>query len=124
MYIGIEKPESREKYRQEGGIRQHQSRPARTADEIRQAIDWCDKMLARTARRDPEGCYRWHWLLTDSLEIYCDLRELYYRGPKKALRQMEATDGEAFRVYSRALRELDRERLAEWIDLLKGLCRE
>ena len=98
--------------------------PKKTGDELRQALDWCEKMLSRTLRQDAEGWYRWHWLLVDSLEIYCDLRGLYYRGPKKALRQMEATDGEAFCVYSRALRELDRERLAEWIDLLKGLCRE
>ena len=100
------------------------AQPKKAGDELRQALDWCEKMLSRTLRQDAEGWYRWHWLLVDSLEIYCDLRGLYYRGPKKALRQMETTDGEAFRVYTRALRELDRERLAEWIDLLKGLCRE
>ena len=99
------------------------AQPKKTGEELHQALDWCEKMLSRTLRGDAEGWYRWHWLLTDSLEIYCDLRGLYYRGPKKALRQMEATDGEAFHVYIRALKEMDRERLAAWIGLLKGLCR-
>ncbi len=97
--------------------------PKKTDDEIRQALDWCEKMVARTARGDAEGLYRWHWLLTDSLEIYCDLRRLRYFGPKKALRQMEHSDAEAFRLYSRALRAPDREALSAWIDCLKRRSR-
>ena len=32
----------------------------------------CKKMLLRTLRSDAEGLYRWHWVLIDSLEIFCD----------------------------------------------------
>ena len=96
-------------------------RPPKTSEEIRQELDWCEKMVARTARGDAEGYYRWHWVLVDSLEIYDDIRGRYHYGPKKALRAMEQSDPEAFRIYERALREPDRERLAEWIGYLKSV---
>lgn len=32
-------------------------------------------MLERAARGDAEGLYRAPWLLTDSLEIYCVMRD-------------------------------------------------
>ena len=47
--------------------------PEKTPEELRQEAAWCRKMLGRAAREDAEGLYRWHWLLTDSLEIYFDL---------------------------------------------------
>ena len=76
-------------------------------------------MLLRTMRNDAEGFYRWHWVLFDSLEIYCDVKGLHYYGPKKALRLMEQTDDEAFQIYSDALRIFKREHLSEWISYLK-----
>ena len=93
----------------------------KTADEIRQEISWCEKMVLRTMRHDAEGYYRWHWVLTDSLEIYCDIQGFRYFGPKKTLRLMEQADKEAFRIYSEALRYFERERLSEWISYLKRL---
>ena len=96
--------------------------PSKTDEEIRQEIDWCEKMLFRTIRGDAEGFYRWHWLLCDSLEIYSDIKHLFYHGPKKALRQMEQYDKGAFDLYSRALKDLERDHLSEWIDYLKCLA--
>lgn len=95
--------------------------PKKTAEEITQEVEWCEKMLLRTVRGDAEGYYRWHWVLCDSLEIYFDILGLHYYGPKKALRLMEKSDAEAFGVYVRALREFDRESLAEWIAYLKSM---
>lgn len=95
--------------------------PEKTKDEIKQEIDWCEKMLSRTVRGDAEGFFRWHWLLTDSLEIYHDIKHIYYFGPKKAIRRMEQNDAESYRIYSRALAEFDRGRLEEWINRLKHL---
>ncbi|MDO5133607.1 MAG: nucleotidyltransferase domain-containing protein [Eubacteriales bacterium] len=97
------------------------SLPQKTTDEIRQEIDWCEKMLSRTMRDDPEGHYRWHWLLTDSLEIYTDVKRLHFFGPKKALRHMERTDEEAFGIYSKALEVFERESLSEWVSYLKRI---
>ena len=96
--------------------------PRKTDEEIRQELDWCGKMLARTMREDAEGYYRWHWLLSDSLEIYSDIRGLYYFGPKKTLRHMEQSDAESFRICSKALKEMNREYLSEWISRLDSLA--
>lgn len=95
--------------------------PPKTAEKVRQEISWCEKMLLRTMREDSEGYYRWHWLLYDSLEIYFDIKGMHYFGPKKALRFMEQTDLESFQIYSNALREFKRERLATWISHLKSI---
>ena len=95
--------------------------PRKTAEEISQEVSWCEKMLSRTMREDAEGYYRWHWVLFDSLEIYFDVKGLYYYGPKKALRFLEQTDPESFRIYTKALREFKRECLATWISHLRSI---
>ncbi|MBQ6962003.1 MAG: nucleotidyltransferase domain-containing protein [Clostridia bacterium] len=95
--------------------------PLKTEEEIRQEVDWCEKMLLRTQRGDAEGFFRWHWLLYDSLEIYADVKRLRYFGPKKALRRMQREDEKAFQYYSAALKELNGRCLAEWIAYLKTL---
>ena len=96
-------------------------KPQKSPDEIRQEIGWCEKMALRTLRDDAEGYYRRHWLLCDSLEIYCDVKGLRYYGPKKALRLMEKTDEEAFRIYCKALKTFEREYLSEWVYYLKRI---
>lgn len=96
--------------------------PLKTEEEIRQEADWCEKMLLRTRRGDAEGFYRWHWLLFDSLEIYCDVKRLHYFGPKKALRRMAREDEKGFRYYSAALKELNGRSLAAWIAYLQMLA--
>lgn len=95
------------------------SLPPKTNAEIGAAIDWCEKMLARTKRRDVEGMFRWYWLLTDSLEIFCDMMQQIYLGPKKTLRWMEDAHPEAFTYYKKALMELSEESLTNWILYLR-----
>ena len=77
-------------------------------------------MLRRTERGDTEGYYRLHWVLTDSLSIYCDLRGEYYFGPKKALRRMAAVAPDDAAVYDRALRDPTLDNLAAWLGALEG----
>lgn len=96
------------------------SLPVKTEAEVQDGIAWCEKMLLRTQRGDAEGLYRWHWLLMDSLEIYCDAADLRYPGPKKALRWMAAKEPEAYACYTRALREFSAESLRDWINCLKN----
>ena len=98
-----------------------ESVPQKSIDEIQQEIRWCEKMVLRTLRDDTEGYYRWHWLLFDSLEIYCDVKRIHYYGPKKALRLMKQTDEEAFQIYSKALKGFERKYLSEWISYLKHI---
>ncbi len=85
---------------------------------VEQDLDWCQKMLGRCVRGDAEGFYRWHWLLKDSLEIYCDVRGRYFFGPKKALRAMAQEDSESFSLYSAALEKMDGAALRAWVGRL------
>lgn len=99
-------------------LAQYQPKPReRTA----QDVAWCGKMVRRCRRGDPEGFYRWHWLLRDSLEIYYDLWGKYFFGPKKALAAMEREDPASYRLYARALAGLDLEALEAWTSRLEEL---
>ncbi|MCH4013038.1 MAG: hypothetical protein LKE64_01710 [Solobacterium sp.] len=43
-------------------------------------------MLKRTEREDTEGYFRWHWVLTEFLAIYCEITDQRCFGVKKALK--------------------------------------
>jgi len=78
-------------------------------------IQWCLKMLKRTECDDTEGMYRWHWLLYDSLEIYCNIRDMFYFGPNKTLRWVKVNDLEGYNLVDKALKNLDYLLLEEWM---------
>lgn len=94
------------------------AQPFKDEAEIHVQVAWCRKMLLRAGRGGAEGLFRWHWLLTDSLEIYCDVVGERYRGPKKALRWMEQTHPEAFARYTAALVQLDLTAAERWVEYL------
>lgn len=98
-----------------------ESRKAKTEEEIKDGIDWCWKMLLRTYRLDAEGMFRWHWVLTDSLEIFCDAVHHIYLGPKKSLKWMKENHPKAFAVYENALFNFNQESLHKWISYLEHL---
>ncbi len=95
--------------------------PLKDEDAVSEELAWCEKMLRRTRRQDAEGYYRWHWLLTESLEIYADIRGIRYPGPKKTLRFMAKDDPVSFRICKKALQQMRRESLEEWIAHLWSL---
>ena len=92
----------------------------KTMEEKKMEISWCKKMLQRTRRRDPEGFYRWHWLLLDSLEIYCDIHDHRYVGPKKILAWLSESDAQGFSLYTLAFESNDAQYLQAWIDYLES----
>lgn len=98
-----------------------QNQPVKTKQQLLHDVIWCEKMLARTARGDAEGLYRHHWLLTESLSIYCDLKRLYYFGPKKAIKRMQREDAESFSLYKTALASFDEASLSAWVAHLRAL---
>lgn len=93
---------------------------SKSETELTNEVEWCEKMLMRTKRHDTEGMFRWHWVLIDSLEIFCDLKNQFYFGPKKTLKWMEKNYPKAFEIYSRALFEFSEESLEQWILFLKN----
>lgn len=96
--------------------------PVPTAEENRQNVAWCRKMLERSESGDAEGRYRLYWLLKDTLEIYFDLRHAHYFGPKKALGQMRRDDADAAEIYTRALMEPTGEHVRDWVELLEHMA--
>jgi len=96
-----------------------ESRAKKTQEELAFNVSWCEKMLRRAERTDAEGCFRRHWLLVDSLEIYTELRGWPYLGPKKALAQLEKKDKAVFILYERALTQNDYASLAAWVEHIR-----
>ena len=97
-----------------------QNRPHKSNTEIQANIDWCLKMFERAKRNDAEGMFRWHWVLIDSLEIFCDIMHHPYWGPKKSLKWMVEQHPIAYDIYQKALMNFNVTDLENWILYLKN----
>ncbi len=64
---------------------------------------WLKKMYLRSGKNDIEGNYRFYWMLKDSLEIYFDLKGLWFLGPKKAFSWLQEKDTLAYSLFKNAL---------------------
>jgi len=89
---------------------------AKPAGEKENLKAWMLKMLRRAEQNDIEGSYRYHWALTDSLEIYFILRDTYYFGPKKGINYLRKNDSIAHELFEKALRTIDYQCLKDWIN--------
>ena len=98
--------------------------PKKTREDNQFLMSWCEKTLLRAKRGDAEGLFRWHWLLTDSLELYFDLRGEYYFGPKKSIAKMKKSDPVGTELYEKALSSMDYLALESWIAYLRGKFNE
>ena len=96
-----------------------QNRPYKAPAEILASIDWCIKMFERVKRNDAEGMFRWHWVLIDSLEIFCDIMHHPYWGPKKSLKWMAKNHPVAYSIYEKALSNFNIDSLENWIAYIK-----
>ena len=77
--------------------------PEPLSDSARQTLRlWCEKMLARAEKGDPEGNHRRHWLLSSLLEIYFNLRTQWYLGPKRSLTLLHHEKPEDFKLFCAA----------------------
>lgn len=92
--------------------------PLKPDEAVEDALHWCDSMLESAAAGDAEGLFCRHWLLTDSVEVYCDACALPFLSPKKTMAKMRKADPEAAEVHLRALGGMDMESLREWVALL------
>lgn len=96
-------------------------RPRKSRAQVNSSIDWCEKMLRRAERLDAEGMYRWHWVLVDSLDIFCDAVSHPYLGPKKTLRFMEEYFPTAYGLYKEALFSMEEDARSAWVAHLMSL---
>ena len=59
-------------------------------------------------------------MLIDSLEIFCDIMQHPYFGPKKSLKWMEENHPIAFTCYKTALEDFGMDSLENWITYIKN----
>ena len=65
--------------------------------------------------------FRWHWVLIDSLEIFCDIVQHPYFEPKKTLKWMKETYPEYFYCYKKVLQNPQMDSLEEWVGHIKNI---
>ncbi len=83
---------------------------------------WLRKMYPRSNKNDIEGDYRFHWMLKDSLEIYFELKGLWYLGPKKAISWLSENDEIAYNLFRNALaKDAKKNNIGQLIDYLNGI---
>ncbi len=92
--------------------------PPKSDSEIKEALAWCKKMLLRAERADAEGMCRWHWLVTDSLQIACDVLHQPYLGPKKSLRWLKVHYPDIYEIYALLLKDVNLDAMALFINKL------
>lgn len=60
---------------------------------------WSRKMLNRAKKLDAEGNYRKTWLATDLIEIYFNIRNVWYLGSKNAFTWLKENDNSAYILF-------------------------
>lgn len=71
-----------------------------SASDRTHTIEWISKMLQRIETEDVEGMYRRCWLQLELLEIYFQLRNKWFFGPKKSLQLLKDNDPVAYQLFS------------------------
>ena len=94
--------------------------PMKSDEAVEDSLHWCRAMAERAATHDAEGCFCRHWLLTDSVEIYCDVCALPFLSPKKTMSKMAKKDPEAAAIHLAALSDMSDESLTAWVKLLEN----
>lgn len=68
-----------------------------------QLYSWIEKMLHRAQDDSVEGNYRYHWLLHDFPELYCQITNQYYAGPIKTLNKLKNETPNLYQLYAALL---------------------
>ena len=77
--------------------------PEQVSDEEKvHTREWVSKMLIRVSESDIEANYRRSWLQFELLEIYFQLRGLWYFGPKKSFNWLKTNDPIGYQLFENA----------------------
>ena len=71
-------------------------------DEVSHLVEWSRNMLVRAEGSSTEAKYRRTWLPCELLEIYFNLRKLWYLGSKQSFAWLEENDSAAYRLFDKA----------------------
>lgn len=91
-------------------------------DEVIHRKQWIRKMFERSKRGDLEGNYRKVWLVKDLLEIYFELKNMWYMGPKKSLKWLEKYGKTEFKLFEALyFSPLDEGKLEAVVEMLENV---
>ena len=93
--------------------------PMKPDEAVADSLHWCEAMAERARVHDAEGFFCRHWLLTDSVEIYCDVCSLPFLSPRRTMSKMAKSDPEAAQIHLAAMGSMDDRALDAWVELLK-----
>lgn len=71
-------------------------------DEKSHLVEWSSNMLIRAAGKSTEAKYRRTWLPCELLEIYFNLRNLWYLGSKQSFAWLEENDSTTYLFFDKA----------------------
>lgn len=94
--------------------------PLKPDEAVEDALHWCFAMAERAETPDAEGLFCRHWLLTDSVEVYCDAMAQPFLSPRKTMSKMAKQDVEASKIHLAAMSGTDSESLWAWVKLLRA----
>jgi len=94
--------------------------PMKPDEAVEDSLHWCRSMAERALEHDAEGYFCRHWLLTDSVEVYCDVCGIPFLSPRKTMSKMAKKDPEAAKIHMAALSDMSDEALAAWVELLES----
>ena len=81
---------------------------------------WIRKILRRMEKGDDEGSYRGILFLSESLEDYCALRDLFYFGSKKTIAYLKANDPQGYALFHDAVTGRIDESIRAWAEYAAG----
>ena len=81
---------------------------------------WIRKILRRMEKDDDEGSYRGILFLSESLEDYCALRDLFYFGSKKTIAYLKANDPQGYALFHDAMTGRTDESIRAWAEYAAG----
>ena len=81
---------------------------------------WIRKILRRMEKGDDEGSYRGILFLSESLEDYCALRNLFYFGSKKTIAYLKANDPQGYALFHDAVTGRTNESIRAWAEYAAG----
>lgn len=84
-------------------------------------LTWVAKTLVRIKTPDLEGHFRKLWLAVDLLEIYFQLRQCWYLGPKRSFQWLATHDPEAHRLFQQAYAQPELQSLQSLADYVLQL---
>ena len=81
---------------------------------------WIRKIMRRMEKGDDEGSYRGFLFLSESLEDYCTLRDLFYSGSKKTIAYLKENDPQGYALFHAAMADRTNESIRAWAEYVAG----